>query len=138
MTAKPTPTEPMNEEQMVHLVRNALLVAGQEMGNGDQWPVVKDTIYKIMKDWEDLKVERAVDVELKAHLYAQLDGMEASLPECSPEAAAQLIPKIKHLREVCDAYFSELNRNAVYADEDDQPEHVKRMRAIIQTLEESK
>ena len=41
---------------MVSLVRNALLVAGHEMGaNGDHWPVIKSTIHSIMKDWEDLK-----------------------------------------------------------------------------------
>jgi len=125
------------EEQMVHLVRNALLVAGQEMGNGDHWPVVKSTIYSIMKDWETLKIERHVDAEMKSHLYAQLKEMEDGLPACSPEARKALEPKIKELREVCDAYFSDLDRSAVFYDADRMPEHIKRMNTILITLEDN-
>ena len=125
----------ISEEQMVHLVRNALLVAGQEMGKGDQWPVVKDTIYKIMKDWEDLKVERNVDAELRTHLYEQLAEMEAGLLECTPEARAIAEPKVKELREVYDAYFSELNKDAIMCDEENTPVHIKRMEAILNTME---
>jgi uncharacterized protein YicC (UPF0701 family) len=132
MTAKQ-----MTEEQMVGLVRNALLVAGQEMGNGDQWPVIKDTIHKISKDFENLKTERAVDEELKVHLYEQLQGMETSLPECSPRMQAILAPKVRELREVCDAYFSDIDKTAVLYDDSRLPEHIKRMNAIISTLEDS-
>jgi hypothetical protein len=132
MTAKP-----LNEEQMVHVVRNALLVAGQEMGNGDQWPVIKDTIHKIMKDWEDLKIERNVDAELKVHLYAQIAEMEAGLPECSHEMQLRLAPKVKELRDVCDAYFSDVDRNAVMYDDSKTPAHIKRMKTIIATLEDN-
>jgi len=129
-------THAMNEEQMVFLVRNALLVAGQEMGRGDEWPVVKDTIYKIMRDWEDLKIERNVDDELRVHLYAQIKEMEAGLAECTPEARAALEPKVAEWREVCDAYFSDLDRNAVEINEEDEPQHIKRMKAIIGTMED--
>ncbi|MDE1902041.1 MAG: hypothetical protein KGI37_10420 [Alphaproteobacteria bacterium] len=127
------------EEQMVHLVRNALLVAGQEMDGdghkGDQWPVIKSTIHAIMKDWEDLKIERNVDAELKVHLYEQIKEMEAGFPDCTPAARAVLEPKIKELREICDAYFADLNKDAVFYDEEAAPEHVKRMKAIVSTLE---
>jgi len=123
----------MSEEKMVHLVRNALLVAGQEMGDGDQWPVIKDMIYKIMKDYENLKIERNVDAELRVHLYEQLAEMEAGLTESSAEAHALLEPKVRELREVCDACFSELDRNAVAYDEDEAPAHIKRMKAILTT-----
>lgn len=126
----------LSEEQMVHLVRNALLVAGQEMGNGDQWPVVKDTIYKIMKDWENLKIERAVDAEMKTHLYEQIQEMEKGLEECDPATRADLEPHIKEWREICDAYFADVDENAVIYDEANEPEHIKRMRAIIDTMEE--
>ena len=132
----PMKTKPASEEQMVQIVRNALLVAGQEMGDGDQWPVIKDTIYKIAKDYEDLKIERNVDDELKTHLYAQLKGMEAGLVTCSPEMRAKLEPKVKELRDVCDAYFSDVDRSAIVYDADEAPEHVKRMRAILATLED--
>ena len=126
-----------NEEQMVHLVRNALLVAGQEMGDGDHWPVIKDTIYKIMKDWEDLKVERNVDAELKVHLYAHLKEMDKELAKCDPEIRAQVEPRFKELREVCDAHFSMPDRTAVIYDDNRTPEHVKRMNAILATLEDN-
>ena len=132
MTAKP-----MSEEQMVHLVRNALLVAGQEMGNGDQWPVVKDTVYKIMKDFEDLKTERNVDAELKQHIYAELKNIQASLSKNTPEIRAVLEPKFKELCEAYDAHFSPLDKSAVEYDEQDAPEHVKRMKAILATMEEN-
>jgi len=127
-------TQTLNEEQMVHLVRNALLVAGQEMGDGDQWPVVKDTIYKIMKDFEDLKIERNVFAEMKMHLGAQLKIMEVELPKCSRDAQIVLEPKIREFREIYDAYFSDLNRDAVSHDTEDAPPYIERMKAIIATL----
>ena len=123
------------EEQIVHLVRNALLVAGQEMGEGDHWPVVKDTVYKIMKDWEDLKVERNVDEELKIQTYEQLRGIDEDLAKCSPEIRAKVDPIINELREVCEAHFSDLNPRAVMYQEDDAPDHIKRMNAILSTME---
>ncbi len=126
----------MNEEKMVFLVRNALLVAGQEMGKGEEWPVVKDTIYKIMKDWEDLKIERDVEDEMKIHLYEQIEKMEAGLLECTPEARAALEPKVKEWREICDAYFTEPNPRAIKYDEENEPEHIKRMKAILGTMED--
>jgi hypothetical protein len=129
-------TESLNEEQMVFLVRNALLVAGQEMGRGDEWPVVKDTIFKIMKDWEDLRIERAVDEQLKIHLYDQIKKMEESLAECSPDAREVLEPKVREWREVCDAYFADVDPGAVHCDEENAPEHIKRMKAILGTLED--
>ena len=135
--ATQTTAKPMSGEQMVHLVRNALLVAGHEMGDeGDHWPVVKATIHSLMKDWEDLKVERNVDAELQKHLYAQLKEMEAGLDECTPEMRAQLAPKIAELRDVCDAYFSDIADDALILDDERQPPHIKRMETIISTLED--
>lgn len=126
----------MSEEQMVYLVRNALLAAGQEMGDGDQWPVIKDTVHKIMKDYEDLKTERNVDEELKKGLYAQIAEMEAGALESSPEARAILEPAIKEWKEICDAYFSDLDKGVIYEDPENAPEHIKRMKAILATMEE--
>ena len=123
------------EEQMVHLVRNTLLVAGQEMGSGDHWPVVKSTIYSIMQDWEDLKTERNVHIELRRHLGEQLRIMEDELPKCGPDAQAVLGPKIKEFREIYDAHFTDLDKNAIVYDTEQVPEHIKRMNAIISTLE---
>ncbi len=134
---KATTTKPMNEEQMIYLVRNAMLVASQEMGSGDQWPVVKDTIYKVMKDFEDSKIQDNVDVELKTHLYEQIAEMEAGLLECSLDMRKKVEPAIKEWREVCDAYFSDVDRNAIYYDAKEAPEHIKRMKAILATMEDN-
>ena len=129
-------SQPMNEEQMVFLVRNALLVAGQEMGKGDEWPVVKDTIHKLMRDWENLKIERNVDEELKKHLFEQIRKMEAELAHCSSEAREVLEPKLKEWSNICDACFSDVDLNAVEVNEEDTPAHIKRMKAILGTMEE--
>ncbi len=124
------------EERLVFLVRNSLLVAQQEMGDGDQWPVVKDTIYKIMLDWENLKIERRVDEELQTHLYAQIKEMELGLEECTPEARKILEPKVHQWKEICDAYFSKINLDAVAFDEMEKPLHIKRMNMILSTMED--
>jgi hypothetical protein len=127
----------MTEEQAVHLVRNALLVAGQEMGAaGDHWPVIKSTIYDIMKDFEDLKVERNVDVELKTHLYSQLAAMERGLANSPAAVKADVAPKLKKLREIYDAYFSTVDKDAAIINEDEIPAHMKRAKAIVATLED--
>jgi len=125
-----------SDEKAVFLVRNALLVAGQEMGHGDEWPIVKDTIHKIMKDWEELKSERDVDAEMKIHLYAQIEKMEKSLDKCEPDVRALLEPRVKEWREICDAYFTEPNPAAITYGEAELPPHIQRMNAILGTLED--
>lgn len=132
MTAK-TATA-MSEEQMVHLVRNALLVAGQEMGKGDQWPVIKDTVYKIMKDWEDLKVERNVDDELKTHYLAIIKDLADNLHECPQEMRPKAEQMIRDLYEIYTAHFEPAK--SIEASHDDLPLHMQRMFEIIKTLEE--
>ncbi len=128
-------TKELNEGQMVNLVRNALLVAGHEMGDdGDHWPVIKSTIHQIMQDWETVKTERAVDAELKIQLYTQLEIMENELPNCTPAARAEVAPQLKELREIYDAYFSELDEKSVLIPTE-MPNHIKRAEAIISTLE---
>ncbi|MDD3030104.1 MAG: hypothetical protein PHS57_07485 [Alphaproteobacteria bacterium] len=129
-------TSKLTEEQIVFMTRNALLAAGQEMGADDAWPVIDDTIVKIMKDWEDLKIERDVDAEMRIHLYEQLKVMEAGLAECAPDVREQAAPHIQALREACDAYFEEINPDAMAYDEEDAPDHIKRMKAILGTMEE--
>ncbi|MDX2028518.1 MAG: hypothetical protein SFW62_07775 [Alphaproteobacteria bacterium] len=125
----------MTEAQMVHLVRNALLVAGHEMGEeGDHWPVIKSTIESIMQDFGDLQTELNVHAEMKIHLYAQLEKMEKELVNCSAEVRADAEPKLRELRAVYDAYFAEVRDMDLYLG-DDKPLHVKRAEAIIKTLE---
>jgi hypothetical protein len=125
----------MTEAQMVGLVRNALLVAGHEMGeNGEHWPVVNATIHSIAKDWEESRLEDAADEEMKTHLYQKLESMEKGLAECSPDLRAELLPKLKELREAYDAYFLPLDEKAATIQEEEVPIHIKRAEAIISTL----
>jgi hypothetical protein len=135
-TDKPFSRE-ISDEQMMELVRNALIIAGMEMGpNGDHWPVIKSTIKSVMKDWEDLKIERAVHAEMKHHLYEHLEKMESILPTCEPNVQADVAPKLKELREVYDAYFTDIDENALLdLDDTEVPMHVKRAEAIFDTLE---
>ena len=130
-----TTTSAINEEQMVHLVRNALLVAGNEMGDGDHWPIVKDTIYRVMKDWEDLKIERNVRNEMKKHIYARLDEMDKLLTISSEEIRVNDAPKLKELREIYDAYFEPLDMSQLSLSDEDMPIHVKRAEKLISSLE---
>jgi hypothetical protein len=127
----------LTEAQMVQLTRNALLVAGEEMGaEGDHWPVIDSTMRSLMKDWEALQIERAVNAEMKKHLYAQLEIMENALPGCAPDVQAEIGPQLKELREVYDAYFTDVaNEDELVLEDIETPMHVKRAEAIIDTLE---
>ena len=126
----------MTEDQMVHVVRNALLVAGQEMGaDGDHMPLVKATIHDIMQDWQQVQVNRAVDAELKTHLYAQLDIMEKEVPHCAPEAQADITAKLKEIRGIYDAYFAPVSTPVTFTNEAEIPPHIRRAEAILATLE---
>jgi hypothetical protein len=126
----------MTEAQMVGLVRNALVVAGHEMGeDGDHWPVINATVDSIMNDWEEAKIQRDVDAELKTHLYRQLEIMENDLPNCDAELRAELAPRLKDLRELYDSYFSPLDAAAAEPiREDEMPAYIKRAETIIATL----
>jgi hypothetical protein len=129
-------TKQISEESMINFMRNALVVAGEEMGDdGDHWPVIKSTVHQMMKTWEDVKIERNVDAELKKHVYAQLAIMEQGLPDCTPEARASIEPKLQELREIYDAYFAEAQPHAAYVDEASLPDFVKRAEIIIATLD---
>ena len=123
----------MSEEQMVHVVRNALLVAGQEMGDGDQWPVIKDTVYKIMKDYEDLKIERNVNAVLAKHCGEAVDVLEQNLHLCPEDLRPSAELMIRELRELHAARFEPIGKQD-FAFED-LPVHAQRMLTIVKTLE---
>lgn len=126
-----------HEALMMKVMRNALIVAGGEMGKtGDHWPVVKATIYQIAKDYEQVKINRAVDAEMKIHLYHELEEMERHLPECADDIRPKVTAELKGLREVFDAYFTPYDESKIAIREDELPPHVLRAREIISTLEE--
>ena len=138
----------MSETDMKKLVRNALMIAGQEMGEtGEHWPVIKSTIKDVMHDWEQLEIERNVHAEMKTHLYKQLTVMKKILKTCKPEVHANVAPRLAELESVYDAFFEDVKEDVIYlADEDDElylsqedtPLHIRRADAIIDTLEEEK
>jgi len=123
------------EEKMVFTMRNALLVASQEMGKGDEWPVVKNAIYSLMKDWEALKIERRVDEELQYHLYEQLKIMEEEVPNCAKEIQEELRKRLKELREIFDAYFEEPDPKNTVQDEESEVQYIRQAKEILKTLE---
>jgi hypothetical protein len=128
-------TTNMTEEQAVHLVRNALLVAGSEMGaEGDHWPVIKSTIHQLMRDQENLRIERNVEAELKQHFKDIIDDIEKSARLC-PDDARQEAEKIVHdLRELYTARFAPVDPTMIVVCDADLPIHIQRAEAIISTL----
>ena len=131
------PMAELSEEQSVNFLRNALLVAGMELGKeGDHWPVIKSTIHSLMKDWEDLQTERNVFEEMKTHLYAQLEIMERGIVDCTPDLRADVEPKLKKIREIYDAYFSPVKEGLVNFDDSNMPTYMKRAKVITDTLED--
>lgn len=141
-TATTTTTIEMSEDQMKNLVRNALMVAGQEMGaEGDHWPVIKNTITDIMKDWERVDEQRATYEDLKSHLYGQLSEMEKILKTCTPDVQAEVKPRLTAMREIYDAFYEKVGVQEIFMSDEyfethDKPQHIKRAEAIILTLEE--
>jgi len=126
----------MTEAQAVNLVRNALIVAGQEMGaEGDHWPVIKSTVLSIMKDWEDLQVERNISAEVKQHYGEMISGLEKDLELCPPEARPEAERVIKKMREHYQARFSPMDMTMFVVCDADIPIHIKRAETIIKTLE---
>jgi hypothetical protein len=127
----------MTEEQAVNLVRNALLVAGQEMGaEGDHWPVIKSTVHGIMKDFENLKVERNVFAEYKKHYEDMIRQMQ-TLCSNSPEDIKPVIREsIFELIEIYNATFSPINDEVGHVGEEARPLHLKRAELIVKSLEE--
>ena len=80
--------------------------------------------------------KQPVKVSVVLDISQQLKEMEAGLSELGPEQRALVEPKVKEWREICDAYFSDINHNAVEYSEEDAPQHIKRMKAILNTMED--
>lgn len=138
---KPTSYQ-TTEADMKTLIRNALMVAGNEMGDaGDHWPVVKNTITDIMRDWEELEIERTVHAEIRTHLYAHLSAMEELLKTCTSDVQEYIAPRLAQLRDVYDAAFDEpeetvmdLPQASPSTSKTDEPIHYRRAEAILDTL----
>jgi hypothetical protein len=125
----------ISEAQLLHLARNALLVAGQEMGEGgDHWPVINATIHQLMRDYEALQNERSLHAELKTHLYAKLAEMSRSAHHMPASQRKAVAARLGELQEVCGAFFTEADYQHAVIDDEDLPPHVKRLKYLIETL----
>ena len=135
----------MIDEKQVYLARNALLVAGMEMGKeGDHWPVIKANIHALMHDFEQLKIETAVFEELREHLGTYVKEYERLMTICKPETRAQAEPLVKELREMYEAAFAPVDTNHLATHEEtteaEDGKYVpwKSSAAIIETLTEDR
>jgi hypothetical protein len=84
---------------------------------------------------EELKVEEAVDAEMKTHLYQQLEVMEHDLAKVDPEKRSKVATTLRKLRDVYDAYFTQCDYIPEIAEDFQYPIHVKRAAVILATLE---
>jgi len=127
----------MTEENMVTLVRNALLAAGHEMGKaGDHWPVIKSTIYKVMKDWENVKAEREITAELKTKFGDIIKSMERDLDRMPADLRPEGKKIVSRMRELYEARFSPVDMTMFVVCDEDIPIHIRRAESIIKTLED--
>ena len=71
---------------MLNMARNALLVAGHEMGeSGDHWPVIKAAVHGLARAYEAMKIEEEVTRQLRTHMKAALDEYAQLLDEHGDE-----------------------------------------------------
>jgi hypothetical protein len=127
----------MSEEQAVNLVRNALLVAGAEMGtDGDHWPVIKSTVYSVVKDYEDLKIERNVSEELKKYYGGIIENVQKNLHLCPLHQQDEVRKILQEMKDIYQARFEEpVDQTMFVVCDADKPIHIQRMQEIIKTLE---
>lgn len=131
-----TQSTALTDAQLIHLARNALLVAGQEMGEkGDHWPVINSTIHQLMQDYQALQIERNLHAELKTHLYAKLSEMGRTVHTMPADKRQALAQRLKELEEVSSAFFSEVDYSKMTIDAEDLPPHIKRLQYLIATLD---
>ncbi|MBI1272588.1 MAG: hypothetical protein GC131_00680 [Alphaproteobacteria bacterium] len=110
----------MKQDRLLQLARNALMVAGHEMGKeGDHWPVIKATIAGITKDYEELQIERAVSAELEEHMGDIVCEYEEMLASCdNPALRAELEPVVREMRDVYEANFAPVDHSKIGSPED--------------------
>jgi len=128
-------TATMTEEKMVTLVRNALVAAGHEMGKvGDHWPIIKATVDKILKDWENCKVESKITAEVQKTFAGAISDMEKDLAVCPPDLLPEARKIIDRMREIYDARFAPVDLTMFVVCDEDTPIHIRRAETIIKTL----
>jgi len=139
-------TETLTEQDVVindhtiHLARNALLVAGIEMGKeGDHWPVIKANIHALMRDYENLKIEMAVQEQLREHLGQKVKEFEELLERSDDAFRTAMSPHVNKMREIYDAMFSPVaagSEHTLAEEEEGRYTSWKSSAAIIRSLKE--
>ena len=127
------------EEQAVNLVRNALLVAGHEMGkDGDHWPVIKATAFSIMKDYEDWSRSNKMCLRKSNSIISDLIvEMQGICNECARiKKTAKYNPPLR-IASKFTALVSRRSTKIVFMlISKTLPAHMKRAETIIETLED--
>jgi hypothetical protein len=129
----------VNEELMLQIVRNALLVAGKEMGDGDHTPVINATIHGLAKDWEDIKNKRAAISEVQKHcdfVIAELTDIRNDA-RCEDHLRASIDTAIGEIKDAYDAAFAPVDPGEVYMDPTLVNLNYKRAERIIRSLEDA-
>src|SRR4051812_33616860 len=67
-----------SDASLLNMARNALLVAGHEMGSeGDHWPVIKAAVHGLARAYDAMKVEEEVANQLRTHMKNALDEYQS-------------------------------------------------------------
>jgi hypothetical protein len=125
------------EEKMIDMACNALTIAGQEMSEGDHWPIIRATVESIRKDFEELQTEREIFEEVRKHYEGMIRDLELMRAEAPTNLKPAFRTAIGKLRDICNATFAPVGDNDLYIDTENLPTHVKRAKVIIDTLEEN-
>lgn len=126
----------LNDDQMANLARNALIVAGLEMGNeGDHWPVINATIHSLMQDLENLKIERNVADSVRVHFRQMISELKTMRTEAPQNLKHHFDKAICDLEDIYDSAFTEPDPSQLVIDPESLPPHIHRAHAIISTLE---
>lgn len=137
----------MRDAAVLNLARNALLVAGHEMGDGgDHWPVIKAAVHGLARAYDAMKIEEEVTAQLRVHMRAALDEYEGLLASYSsdldPSQRAELEKFVADMRDIYSARFdAPANDNPMeelmrLATGTDGMLPFERAAAIIRTLDE--
>lgn len=102
----------VREAAVLNLARNALLVAGHEMGgDGDHWPVIKAAVHGLARAYEAMKIEEEVTNQLRIHMRAALDEYEQLLAthagDLDPDQREELQRFVGDMRDIYSARFDE-------------------------------
>ena len=95
---------------LLNMARNALLVAGHEMGSeGDHWPVIKAAVHGLARAYETMKLEEEVASQLRQHMQHALDEYEQIVADhgddLTPEQKRELEKFIGDMRDIYSARF---------------------------------